>query len=458
MTIRRSPSLAGAIALALILPAAVSAAPTAVDVRIEGKSSTIFFGPVTTDGKAVTTAAGGTHECDGTNNGVSPVPVPTATSALDDAAIKGGFTWDGPWSGPDYPDYFVTRIAAEPDNALQNWGVFVNGILAPTGGCQALVKAGDEVLWTFDAFNKPAGALRLAAPTAVQVGQAAVVNVTNIETGAPVAGATVGSSITGPDGSATLTFADPGVYALKADRPDAIRSRDIRVCVDPPLVEACTSADRTAPTVENTTPPISSSTTRFDYVRVSWLGDDSTGSGIRRYRVEQRRTDVVDQPWVRLVTDEAITEKRARGQEGETYELRVQAIDRAGNASGWVSSTTTVPLDNLSNRLKLSKRGWTTLRRHGAFKRSVSRANRRGATATLRFEGTQATLVTRELRAGGRLRVTVDGDSKVVSLKGRDRFRRKLVATKALAPGEHTLRLTSLGRAPVEIDAVAVKP
>ena len=119
MTIRRSLSLAGALALALILPAAVSAAPTAVDVRIEGKTSTIFFGPVTTDGKTVTTASGGTHICDGTNNGVSPVPVATATSALDDAAIKGGFTWDGPWSGPAVPDYFVTRVADEPDNATQ---------------------------------------------------------------------------------------------------------------------------------------------------------------------------------------------------------------------------------------------------------------------------------------------------------------------------------------------------
>ncbi|HEX2070579.1 MAG TPA: DUF4430 domain-containing protein [Thermoleophilaceae bacterium] len=448
-------------ALALSLPAAASAAPTAVDVRIEGKVSTIFSAPVTTDGKAVTTPSGGTHPCDGTNNGVSPVPAPTATSALDDAAIKGGFSWDGTWSGPSYPDYFVTRVASESESPADGhfWGVFVNGVATTTGGCQALVKAGDEVLWTYDAFNKPGGALRLTAPASIQIGQAALVSVTNIETGAPVAGATVGSAVTGPDGTAALTFADPGVYVLKADRPDAIRSREARVCVDPPLVEACTSSDRTAPTVENTTASISSSATRFDYVRVSWLGDDgATGSGIRRYRVEQRRVDVPDKPWVPLVTDEPITEKRARGQEGETYEFRVQAFDRAGNSSGWVSQVTSVPFDNLSSKLKLSKRGWKTLRRHGAFKRSVSRSTLRGATASIRFTGSRATLVTRKLRNGGRLRVTVDGSSKVVSLRGRGRFRRKLVATKPLSPGEHTLRVTSLGRAPIEIDAVAIRP
>ena len=457
MTIRRSPSLAGAIALALlILPAAVSAAPTAVDVRIEGKSSTIFFGPVTTDGKTVTTATGGTHPCDGSTASPPVGPGPTPNSALDDAAAKGGFTWDGPWFGTDF---FASRIAGESESLAdgQFWGVYVNGAMLDVGGCQHILKAGDEVLWAYDAFSKT-GALRLTAASATQVDTPFAVRATTVAGDAPVAGASVGSATTGADGTASLSFSEPGVYVLKADKPDLVRSRELRVCVDPPLVEACTSTDRTAPTVENTTPPISSSTTRFDYVRVSWLGDDGTGSGVRRYRVEQRRTDVADQPWVPLVTDEGITEKRARGQEGETYEFRVQAIDRAGNSSGWVSSTTTVPLDNLSNRLKLSKRGWTTLRRHGAFKRSVSRANRRGATATLRFTGSQATLVTRELRRGGRLRVTVDGDSKVVSLKGKGRFRRKLVATKALAPGEHTLRLTSLGRAPVEIDAVAIRP
>jgi hypothetical protein len=457
MTIRRSPLLAaGALALALVLPAAVSAAPTAVDVRIEGKTSTIFFGPVTTDGKTVTTDAGGTHLCDGSTASPPVGPGPTPNSALDDAAAKGGFTWDGPWFGTDF---FAARIAGETESLAdgQFWGVYVNGAMLDVGGCQHILAAGDEVLWAYDAFSKT-GALRLSVPGATQVDTPFTVKATTVADGTPVAGASVGSATTGADGTATLSFSQPGVYVLKADKPDLVRSRESRICVDPPLVEACTSADRTAPSVENNTPSISSSTTRFDYVRVSWLGDDgSAGSGIRRYRVEQRRVDVPG-PWLPLVTDEAITEKRARGQEGETYEFRVRAIDRAGNSSAWVSQTTSVPFDNLSNRLRLSARGWTTLRRQGAFKRSVSRATRAGASATTRFTGTQATIVTRTLRNGGRVRVTVDGESKVVSLKGKGRFRQKLVASKALAPGEHTLSVTSLGRAPVEIDAIAVRP
>jgi hypothetical protein len=457
MTIRRSLLPACALALALSLPAAVSAAPTAVDVRIEGKTSTIFFGPVTTDAKLVNPATGGAHLCDGTNFGANPTPGPTPTTALDDAALKAGFTWGADWFGPGFPDYAINRVAAEASTSTEFWGVFVNGVDPGVGGCQKLLNAGDEVLWAFDAFSK-SGALKLAAPSSTQVNVPITVKATTVANGTPVAGATVGSTTTGADGTASLSFSEPGVYVLKADKSDLVRSREARVCVDPPLVEACTSTDRTAPAVENSTPAISSSTTRFNYIRVSWLGDDgTTGSGIRRYRVEQRRVDVPG-PWRAVVTDQATTEKRFRADEGQTREFRVQAIDRAGNASGWVSQTTTVPVDNLSNSLKLSKTGWKTLRRQGAFKRSVSRATRPGVSASMRFTGSGATLVTRELANGGRVRIMVDGDSKVVSLKGKSRFRRKLVGTGKLEPGRHTLRVTSLDRAPVEIDAIAVRP
>ncbi len=451
---RRSLMLASA--LALILPTAAVAAPTAVDVRIEGKTSTIFSGPVTTDGKVVNPTTGGSHLCDGSTKAPPVGPGPTPTSALDDAAIKGGFDWAGTWFG--FGDYQIDRVAGDAATSSAFWGVFVNGRMTDFGGCQVIVNAGDEVLWAYDAFSKT-GALRITAPAATNVDVPVTVKATRIDGGAAVAGAAIGSATTGPDGTASLTFSEPGVYVLKADKADLVRSRDVRVCVDPPLVEACTSTDRTPPTVENNAPAISSSTARSNYVRVSWLGDDgATGSGVRRYRVERRRVDVPGQ-WKRVVTDGAGTQKRVPGRPGQTYEFRVQAIDRAGNASGWVSRTTSVPFDNLSHKLRFSAKSWRTLKRQGAFKLSVSRATREGATASIRFTGTRATIVTRKLRGGGKVAISVDGGKpKVVDLRGRGRFRRKLVATQALDRGEHTLRIKSLGQAPVEIDAVAVRP
>ena len=76
-----------AVAFAVLAVAAPTAAaePVSVNLRVEGQSTTIFDGPVTTDGHAVTTQSSGTHPCDGTNGGSSPTPVPTATAALDES-------------------------------------------------------------------------------------------------------------------------------------------------------------------------------------------------------------------------------------------------------------------------------------------------------------------------------------------------------------------------------------
>lgn len=453
MTIRRSLLLASL--LALILPAAASAAPTAVDVRIEGKASTLFFDSVTTDGKLITTATGGTHPCDGSTASPPVGPGPTPNSALDDAALEGGFTWDGAWFGTDF---FASQIAGESETSEAFWGVFVNGAMLDVGGCQHILQAGDEVLWAYDAFSKT-GAMKLTGRDATHTGQPVQLRVTDTATGAPIAGATVGSTTTADDGTASLAFDRPGVYRLKADKPGLVRSRELRVCVDPPLVESCTSTDRTAPTVTIQAPKIASTAGRSGFIRVSWLGtDEQSGSGVRRYRVDKRRVDVPNGVWRPVAIDTPRTVAHASAKEGSAYEFRVQAIDRAGNASAVASARSLMPIDNLGHQLRFSKRGWTTLKRQGAFQQSVSRATRAGASATLRFTGTRATIVTRKLPRGGRLRVTVDGQSKVVDLRGRGRFRRKLVASAALDRGTHTLRVTSLGRAPVEIDAVAVAP
>jgi hypothetical protein len=455
MTIRRSLLIASL--LALLLPAAASAAPTAVEVRIEGRTSTIFDGPVTTDAKVVNPATGGSHLCDGTNFGANPTAGPTPTTALDDAALKGGFTWGADWFGPGFPDYAINRVAAESATDSEFWGVFVNGVDPGVGGCQKLLSAGDEVLWAFDAFSK-AGALRLAAPGAARTGVPFTATATNVATGAPVGGAAVGSATTADDGTASLSFAEPGIYTLKADRSDLVRSRGVRVCVDPPGAEECSSGDKGAPVMRLDAPGLASDLARFGSgIPLSWQGDDGNGSGIKRYRVELRHVGEPDSAWRPLLPETTLTKGRLNGVGGVTYEIRARGYDRAANF-GTATAVTTVPLDNLSHRLKFSKRGWKVLGRQGAWQLATSRATRKGASLSLKFKGTQATLVTRKLPRGGKLRVSIDGRSRVVSLRGRSKLRSTLVDSAKLAAGDHMLRVTSLGRAPVEIDAIAIRP
>ena len=133
-------------------------------------------------------------------------------------------------------------------------------------------------------------------------------------------------------------------------------------------------------------------------------------------------------------------------------------LDSTSNRSAAVVGSTLIPFDDRDKAVRFS-RGWKRLERKGAWGRFVRRSARRGATAKLRFRGTRVTLVGRRLRRGGRLKVTVDGRSKVVRLRGRGRFRSVLYRTAPMQPGSHRLLVKALdGSRPVELDAVAVSP
>ena len=133
-------------------PAAL-AAPASVNLRIEGKTSTVFEGPVTSDGHVVRPATGAARLCDGTNGGANSLPGPTPTSTLDDGARLGTFAWDGDYFD-SFDDYFVNRIGPDSANNSQFFGQYVNSKPSQVGGCQEIVRTGDEVLWAFDAFSK----------------------------------------------------------------------------------------------------------------------------------------------------------------------------------------------------------------------------------------------------------------------------------------------------------------
>ncbi|MFL6118735.1 DUF4430 domain-containing protein [Actinophytocola sp.] len=206
-------------------PSSASTTGTVVLLRVEGATSTLFEAPVLTVPHAVTTPSGGTHHCDGTNNGANPTAGPTATGALDNGAQAGGFSWDGTYFA-SFDDYLVTSIAGESQTDTQFWALLRNGSLTPVGGCQQQVRLGDEVLFAFDGFAK-AHALKLSGPVLARAGQQARYTVTDAATGAPIAGATVAGASTDAQGQALVTFHNTGVTRVKADRADSIRSNSV---------------------------------------------------------------------------------------------------------------------------------------------------------------------------------------------------------------------------------------
>ncbi|WP_097977533.1 DUF4430 domain-containing protein [Streptomyces sp. gb14] len=156
----RSAITAAALALALATPsvALAQAQPATntnkavkVTVTVKGPDGLLFKGKVRTKGHDVTTATGGTHKCDGTNGGANPSKVPTPTAALDDAAQKNGFTWDGAWYA-SFDDFSVDTIKNVSGGGSAYWNIAVNGTPTPVGGCQFKIVAGDRVSFTWTSF------------------------------------------------------------------------------------------------------------------------------------------------------------------------------------------------------------------------------------------------------------------------------------------------------------------
>jgi hypothetical protein len=454
-----------ALSLLLFAAPAAHALPVTVNLRVEGLNRTVFDGRVTTDAHVVTTATAGAHTCDGTNGAAEPAPGPTATGALDDAARLAGFTIDGPYGNFGIDDYFIERVADERiDPMTQFWSLWINHTFSDKGGCQKRVLAGQDVLWAAVPFSVDVP-LKLTGPATATTGQPVQVRVIDGQRGTPQAGATVGGSTTGADGVASLTFAEPGIYRLKAAKPGTIRSNTIVLCADPPEADPCSSSDRTAPSVQWRLPGrLASDGGRSRTVLLSWQANDANGSGVAHYSVEVRELADGAGPsqaateWRSLLDRSPANGLHFRGEAGDAYQFRITAADRAANRATVETDPLVIPVDDRSRRLWRFSRGWKRVRSQAAWGRTVIRAKRAGATARLRFRGTQVALLGRKLPKGGRLRVRLDGRSKVLRVRGRTVHRSVLWTSRRLAAGGHSLAIRTLGRGTVELDAVAPLP
>ena len=472
--LRRTALPVALLLLALAAAPAAVAVPVTVKLRVEGISGTVFDGSVVTDSHRTTTPSDGVaRPCDGTNSGGAPTP--TAIGALDDGSKAAGFAWDANWD-TNFGDYYpFLRIGSETiDSSSHYLAFYLNWVYADLGGCSQSVKQGDEVLFAHSSFSQ-SKVLRLSGPTTATTGESVTVHAEEFDgfNGTPASGASVLGATTGADGSATLSFAQKGIYRLKAERADAVRSNAVVLCVDPPGAAPCTSTDSTAPSVESgfdAADPalpgrrLASRYSRSRTILVSWAGQDGSGSGVSNYTVEvSTASDGAGasqaEPEWRTLLDQAPTNGlHFRGDSGDAYRFRITARDRALNSATIVTDPVLVPVDDRDRGLLRLSRGWKRTRAEQAWGRTVVRAKRAGATGRLRFRGTQVALIGRKLRGGGRLRVTIDGRSRVLRARGRTPHRSVLWVSPRLRDGSHVLRLRSLGRGPVELDAVAPSP
>jgi hypothetical protein len=231
---RSTAGLAGLV-LALLVTAPAAADPVTVQLRIEGPTRTIFEGPVTTDVKPFRfTGEAESHTCDGTAavGGTSAAPVPTRGAVIAHAAETAPFEIAGTWHpqfGASFTSIDGESVAFDP--ATNRFlGEYENGAFATLGACADGVQQGDDVLFAYGDGSE--SLLVLSGPADAEPGDTVTLRVTDAASGAPVAGATVGGAQTGTDGTAQVgPLAETAHSDFKATRAGSIRSNRLRVCV-----------------------------------------------------------------------------------------------------------------------------------------------------------------------------------------------------------------------------------
>jgi len=231
---RSAAGLAGLI-LALLLAAPAAADPVTVQLRIEGATRTIFEGPVTTDVRPFRfTGEAESHTCDGTaaTGGTSAAAVPTRGAVIAHAAETAPFDIAGTWHpqfGASFTSIDGESVAFDPATS-RFLGEYENGAFASLGACADGVQQGDDVLFAYGDGSETL--LALSGPADADPGDTVTLRVVDAASGAPVAGATVAGVQTGADGTASVgPLAETAHSDFKATRPGAIRSNRLRVCV-----------------------------------------------------------------------------------------------------------------------------------------------------------------------------------------------------------------------------------
>jgi hypothetical protein len=224
MKLRTLAATAALAMLAALVPA--SAHAVKVNVRVEGKSSTLLERNVDTFVHPVTADQSGPHKCDGTNGGASTTPAPTLTGAFDDAAKKESLDWAGTWNA-SFEDFLIDRVGPDSATSSQFWGTVLNFKDTDAGGCQVKVEQGDQVLIAFDSFGKKK--LKLTGPRGARSGRVFPLFVEDGSTGQRVAGARIAGRTTNTQGRVLLRIERRGLYRFKATAPESIRSNQWKV-------------------------------------------------------------------------------------------------------------------------------------------------------------------------------------------------------------------------------------
>lgn len=211
--------LALMLSVGLLLSSVSAAFAATAGVRVEGAQRTYFDGSVPLDTRRVVDSSGVAH-----SQSMTPL------STLDWAAQRGGFPFvlDSMSFG-----LFVSSIGGELpvwDPPYPGWQYRVNGVSPSVGASAYTLKAGDEVLWYYGAWD--------ASPTVavvpakyVPVNSTATITAKQLSpqgAASALSGASVNvgrtAAVSGSDGTVKIKLTAPGDYTVRVAKDGYIRS------------------------------------------------------------------------------------------------------------------------------------------------------------------------------------------------------------------------------------------
>jgi hypothetical protein len=192
-------------------------------------------------------------------------------------------------------------------------------------------------------------------------------------------------------------------------------------------------------------------------VKLTWAGTDAT-SGVATYTLQE---SVDGGAFSTVASGIPTASKTVTLPAGHTYNFQVRATDYAGNSSPYKKGKAfKLSLFEENNGAVAYSTGWTRVAQSGASGGFVKDSTVAGKTATFSFTGRYVAWVSTVAATNGDATVQIDGGgSSTVHTHGSSTNAGRLVYSKSVSAGAHTVTVTNLGTAGhsrVDVDAFVV--